>query len=107
MTGKCCIKYSNAICLPVNVDPTDKKQLLGALIIVRSRQSHRKIAKIINNTHLIRSSWDFHRTRLGQFPSESIYSIDSFKKLCKNNGLTLWAILKMIREGHKEQNKII
>jgi Holliday junction resolvase RusA-like endonuclease len=101
------IKYSNAICLPVNVDPTDKRQLLGALALVKSRQLQRKAAKIIYNSYLIRSSWDFHRTRLGQFPNESIYSIDSFKKLCKNNGLTLWAILKMIREGRKDQNKII
>lgn len=92
------IKYSNAICLPVNVDPSDKKQLLGALLLVKSRQSQRKIAKVINNTHLIRSSWDFHRTRLGQFSNESIYSIDSFKELCKNNGLTLWAIFQIIRE---------
>lgn len=99
------IQYVNAICLPINVELTDHKQLLGALLLVKSRQGQRTAAKIIRfiggnfDNYLVRSTWDFHRTRLNQFPSSNIYSLSSFKELCHNNGLTFLAILRLLREA--------
>ncbi|NMF61983.1 hypothetical protein DP113_10585 [Brasilonema octagenarum UFV-E1] len=99
------IQYANAICLPVNVEPTDHKQLLGALLLVKSRQRQRTAAKSIRfiggnvDNYLVLSPWDFHRTRLNEFPSSNIYSVSSFKELCRNNGLTFLAILRLMREA--------
>jgi Holliday junction resolvase RusA-like endonuclease len=98
------IQYANAICLPANVEPTDHKQLLRALLLVKSRQGQRTAAKIIRflgenvDNYLVRSTWDFHRTRLNQFPRSNIYSVSEFKELCRSNGLTFLAILRLLRE---------
>jgi Holliday junction resolvase RusA-like endonuclease len=99
------IKYTNAICLPVNVERTNHKQLLGALLLVKCRQRQRNGARLTKSLglnadkSLVYSNWDFHRTRLNQFPCSSIYSLSSFKELCRNNGLTFLVILGLLREA--------
>lgn len=103
------IQYANAMCLAVNVELTNHKQLLGALLIIKVRQGQRSAAKVMRfigtiGDYFILSTWDFHRTRLKQF-SSNIYSVSSFKKVCVNNGLTLLAILRLLRESRDKKQQ--
>lgn len=98
------IQYKNAVCLPINVDPADIRQLFAAWLEVRGRQLQRAVAKrkkalcSINYGYLIVLDWEFHRTRLNGFSSSSIYTIEEFKEFCRSNGLTFLTMFKLVRE---------
>jgi Holliday junction resolvase RusA-like endonuclease len=98
------VQYSNAICLTVNVDFTDQEQLFGTLFLLKNRQLSRTTARIMKligtnaDSYLVRSAWDFHRSRLNQF-SESVYSVLDFKEICRKNGLTFLSILRLLKKA--------
>lgn len=88
------IQYSDAICLPVNVNFNNPKDIISALILVYSRLEYRATANSfqdlgINLDHIfIKSAFDFHRTRLNQFlKMKNIYTLVDFEQKCLDSGL--------------------
>jgi len=94
------IQYAEAVCIPFNIDFSDIKNMMAALIIIKARAKQRGAAKKINalggnyDHYLVCSSWDVHRTRINGFDSQDIYQLSEFKQKCSENGLNFVALLR-------------
>jgi Holliday junction resolvase RusA-like endonuclease len=105
------IQYAGPVCLPLNVNFRNVKDMLGALILIHSRLLHRRAAKKIKTLGqdvdgmLIDSPWDVHRTRLGGFNTANIYRLSEFRKKCYENGLSWRRLLGLRREASKRGRK--
>lgn len=103
------VQYAGAVCLPLNVDFKNIKDMLGALFLIRARLRHRRTAGRIRDLGqnfdraLVVSSWDVHRTRLGGFNNASIYSLAKFRASCYENGLSWRRLLGSMREARKKR----
>lgn len=75
------IKYWGAMCIALNIDFSDKKSIFAACVIVQARKRHRRVARLIAvigayaDHYLVNSVFDFHRTRVGGFPVNTILTI--------------------------------
>lgn len=102
------VQYAGAVCLPLNVDFNNIKDMLGALLLIRGRLHHRRTAKSIRDLGqdfdraFVASSWDVHRTRLGGFNNANIYRLSEFRAKCCENGLSWRRLLGSIREARKK-----
>lgn len=103
------VQYTGAVCLPLNVDFKNIKDMLGALFLIRARLHHRRKAERIRDLGqnfdraLVVSSWDVHRTRLGGFNNANIYSLAKFRAKCSENGLSWRRLLGSMREAKKKR----
>lgn len=97
------IQYNNAICLPLNIDTTNMKDLIVAKIIIKSRLRLRKAANKIKmlgsdiDRYFVCSEYDFHRTRLNGFPNSQILTLVQLNGLCQNLGITVTKFLAFFR----------
>lgn len=88
------IQYNNAICLALNIDINNLKDLIVAKIIIKSRLKLRKAAGKIKTLGadmdrvFVCSEYDFHRTRLNGFPNNQILTLVQLNDLCQASGLT-------------------
>ena len=102
------VQYTGAICLPLNVDFNNIKDMLRALFLVHARLQHRRAAERIRDLGqnfdqaLVVSSWDVHRTRLGGFNNANIYSLSKFRAKCCESGLSWRRLLSLMREARKK-----
>lgn len=93
------VQYAGAVCVPMNINFNDPKEILGALVVIKARLRHRATAQKIRSLGgnidrmLVNSDWDIHRTRLKGFDSASIISVADLKKKCHENGFT-WKHLR-------------
>ncbi len=98
------IQYHNAICLPLNIDLSNLNDLFIAKILVHSKLKQRRTANQIRKNgfnadrYLVKSSWDYHRTRLNDFKKSDVIKLDDFNELCLNAGLTYYQLLKRYKE---------
>ncbi|GAB0061722.1 MULTISPECIES: RusA family crossover junction endodeoxyribonuclease [Pseudomonas] len=98
------IQYWNAMCVALNVDFADQKSIFCALFVVRARKIYRSMASWFRETganadrFLIQSTWEFHRTRVGGFPRESVLSMAQFNQRALNAGLD-WGALRKLRKA--------
>lgn len=80
------IQYSNATCMPINIDLNNKKDLLVAKIVLSTRNKSRKVAALLKSKGtssgniLMLSEYEFHRTRLSGFNQKSILTIQQVNK---------------------------
>lgn len=101
------VQYAGAVCLPLNVNFQNVKDMLGALILIHSRLRQRRVAEKMKtlgqdiDRMLVVSSWDVHRTRLGGFNNANIYKLSEFRKKCFENGLSWKNLLRFKREAAK------
>lgn len=104
------VQYSNATCMPLNVDFLSIKARLTALVLIKSRLNHRNIADRIKgfggnvDRMLVVSTWDIHRTRLSGFNPSNIYTLIQFKEKCRTTGLT-WKILLTTMRYYEKAHK--
>lgn len=103
------VRYAGAVCLPLNVDFNNIKDMLGALLVIRARLNHRRTAERIRgmgqnfDRALVVSSWDVHRTRLGGFSNATIYSLAEFRAKCREHGLSWRRLLGFLREARTKR----
>lgn len=103
------VQYSNAVCLPVNINFHEPKEILGALVVIKARRMHRATAQKINelgvnvDRMLVVSDWDIHRTRLNGFDKASVLSIVDLKRKCCEYGFT-WKLLRGMLQLAKNKN---
>jgi len=101
------VQYAGAVCLPLNVNFSNVKDMLGALILIHSRLIQRRVAEKIKalgqdvDRILVVSSWDVHRTRLGGFNNANIYKLSEFRTKCFEKGLSWKLLLRFKRESKK------
>jgi Holliday junction resolvase RusA-like endonuclease len=75
------IRYWNAMCVALNIDFTDRMAVFGACVVVQSRKRHRRLARRLAalgafaDQYLVGSTWDFHRTRVGNFPANTVLTV--------------------------------
>lgn len=92
------IQYSSAVCIPMNVDFSNMRDILGALAVIVFRRGQRRLAAEIRrqgddfDRALVNSTWEFHRTRLGGMDPARIYRMRDFLVKCYEHGLT-WRLL--------------
>lgn len=97
------IRYWDAMCVALNVDFADLRSVLGGCIIVQARKRHRRTARLLRllgasaDRFFVQSTWDFHRTRVGNFPPNVILSLDEFKQKILHAGLTRVGLRKLLR----------
>ncbi|MGC2237767.1 MAG: hypothetical protein WA584_16505 [Pyrinomonadaceae bacterium] len=102
------VRYNNAICLPINIDTTSRKDLIWAKIVIKSRLKLRKLAVKIKSlggdfdNYLVRSEYDFHRTRLNEFPNNQIITTDQLNIFCRNVGITIKDFIHFFRSKNKK-----
>ncbi len=102
------VQYAGAVCLPLNVDFNNVKDMLAALFLIRVRLKSRRTAERIKSLGqnfdraLVVSSWDVHRTRLGGFNNANIYSLSKFCAKCRENGLSWRRLLEFMRQTKKK-----
>ncbi|WP_338648532.1 RusA family crossover junction endodeoxyribonuclease [Flavobacterium sp. KS-LB2] len=96
------IQYSNATCMPLNIDLNSKKDLFVAKILIASRNKLRKAASIIKSKgtnvdkYFVCSEYEFHRTRLSGFNSKSILTTDQVNKAIKNVNIKFSDVRKIL-----------
>ena len=106
------IQYDGAICMPMNLDINNIKDLFYAKFIIHTKKKTRRFAQKFRRYkkymygHLICSNRDFHRTRINKFRTETIYSNNELNKLCLTKGLTFIQLINEIRHL-KTKNEII
>lgn len=99
------IKYWDAMCVALNLDFGDLRSVFSACVVVQARKRHRRTARRLRELgaqadhYLVQSTWDFHRTRIGNFPPNSILSLGQFKKRVLDAGLTRLGLRKLLRPG--------
>ncbi|PHV03818.1 hypothetical protein CSQ96_29060 [Janthinobacterium sp. BJB412] len=97
------IRYWDAMCVALNVDFDDQRSVLGACIVVQARKKHRRTARRLRqlgadaDRFLVNSTWDFHRTRLGNFSPRNILTLDQFKQRVHDSGLTRLGLRQLRR----------
>lgn len=97
------IRYWDAMCVALNLDFADLKSILAACVVVQARKRHRRMARRLRDLgapadhHLVQSTWDFHRTRIGNFPANSILSLTQFKQRVLDAGLTKLGLRRLRR----------
>lgn len=97
------IRYWDAMCVALNVDFADLRSVLSASFIVQVRKRHRRTARRLRllgapaDRFFVESTWDFHRTRVGNFPANNILSLDQFKQKILHAGLTRFDVRKLLR----------
>lgn len=97
------IQYSNATCLPLNLDLNSKKDLLVAKIMIGSRNKLRKAASIFKmkgtnvDNYFVCSEYEFHRTRLSGFNSKSILTIQQINQAILNINIKLSDIKNFLK----------
>jgi len=102
------IQYDKAICMPLNIDYYSIKSLFTTKLLIHSKRKIRKLAKISKDSGvnvdgtLIRSEWDFHKSRLNGFDRNDILTIDEFNKICLERSLTFSELMKMIKKTAKK-----
>jgi Holliday junction resolvase RusA-like endonuclease len=75
------IRYWNAMCVALNVDFTDRMAVFGACVVVQARKKHRRLARrlatfgAVADQYLVGSTFDFHRTRVGNFPANIVLTV--------------------------------
>ncbi len=88
------IQYSNAICMPLNLDLKSKKDLLVAKVLIILRNKTRatsylfKTKGVNGDNFMIRSEYEFHRTRLSGFNPENILTTQQINEEIKNIHIT-------------------
>ncbi len=87
------VRYWNAMCVALNVDFDDMMSVLGACLVIQARKRHRRTARRRElggqaDRFLVSSTWDFHRTRLGNFSPRTVLTLDQFKQRVRDSGLT-------------------
>lgn len=103
------VQYAGAVCIPLNVNFNEIKDMLGALFVIRGRLRHRRTAARIRalgedfDRALVVSSWDVHRTRLGGFSNDRIYRLPEFRAKCRESGLSWRRLLGLLREARKRR----
>jgi len=103
------VQYAGAVCLPLNVNFHNIKDMVMALLLIRARLRDRRAAGRIRDLGhnldraLVVSSWDVHRTRLGGFDNANIYSLADFRAKCYENGLSWRRLLSFMREARKKR----
>lgn len=103
------VQYAGAVCLPLNVDFHNIKDMIVALLSIHARLRHRKVAATIRalgqdfDRALVLSSWDVHRTRLGGFNKAKIYKLPEFRAKCHESGLSWNRLLASLRETRKKR----
>jgi Holliday junction resolvase RusA-like endonuclease len=96
------IRYWDAMCVALNVDFNDLRSVLGACVVVQARKRHRRTARRLRQLgaqadhFLVNSTWDFHRTRLGNFAPQNILTLDQFKRRVRDAGLTRLGLRKLL-----------
>jgi Holliday junction resolvase RusA-like endonuclease len=104
------IKYWDAMCVALNVDFSDLKSVLGASVVVQARKRHRRVARLIRqlggevDRFLVQSTWDFHRTRVGNFHPSKILTMEQFKKKIREVGLTRVEFRKILKLKRKSSS---
>lgn len=97
------IRYWDAMCVALNVDFDDLRSVLGARIVLQARKRHRRTARRIRelggqaDRFLVNSTWDFHRTRLGNFAPQNILTLDQFKRRMLVAGLNRLGVRRLLR----------
>lgn len=97
------IRYWDAMCVVLNVDFADLRSVLGGCIIVQARKRQRRAARLLRrlgapaDRFFVESTWDFHRTRVGNFPPNVVLSLDQFKQKILKTGLTRLGLRKLLR----------
>lgn len=122
LNNECClqkenlyfVQYASAVCIPLNINFNEPKEILGALVVLSARRSQRATAKRIRSRGvnldriLVDSDWDIHKTRLNGFDKTSIISVLDLKKKCLEHGFT-WRVLRSMwrptRDNHVEEAK--
>lgn len=98
------VQYAGATCLPLNVNFSSFKEMIGALLLIRARLRQRRAAEHIKHLGqdvdrmLVVSSWDVHRTRLGGFDNAKIFKLSEFRTKCCESGLSWRRLLHYVRE---------
>lgn len=96
------IRYWDAMCVAFNVDFDDLRSVFGACVVVQARKRHRRTARRLRQLggqadhFLVNSTWDFHRTRLGNFAPNSILTLGQFKQRVLNAGLTRLGLRQLL-----------
>lgn len=96
------IRYWDAMCVGLNVDFNELRSVLGACVVVQARKRHRRTARRLRqlgaqaDRFLVNSTWDFHRTRLGNFAPQNILTLDQFKRRVRDAGLTRLGLRKLL-----------
>ncbi|MDN2713703.1 RusA family crossover junction endodeoxyribonuclease [Janthinobacterium sp. SUN120] len=97
------IRYWGAMCVALNVDFDDLRSVLAACVALQARKRHRRTARRIHelggqaDSFLVNSTWDFHRTRLGNFGPQIILTLDQFKRRVFVAGLNRLGVRKLLR----------
>jgi Holliday junction resolvase RusA-like endonuclease len=97
------IRYWDAMCIALNVNFGDLRSVIGACIVIQARKRHRRTARRMRDLggqadrFLLNSTWDFHRTRLGNFAPQNILTLDQFKRRVLDAGLTRLGLRKFLR----------
>ena len=97
------IQYSNATCLPLNLDLASKKDLLTAKVLISSRNKLRKAASVFKtkganvDNYFVCSEYEFHRTRLSGFNSKSILTIQQINQAILNLNIKLSDIKNLFK----------
>jgi Holliday junction resolvase RusA-like endonuclease len=97
------VQYSNAMCIPVNIDMASIKDAIVAKIIIKSRLRLRKAAKKIKDLgsdidrYFVCSEHDYHRTRLNLFPDNQILTISQLNEHCIKLGMTIKDFIAFFR----------
>ena len=97
------VRYWNAMCVALNLDFTDLKSILAACVVVQMRKRYRRTARRLHqlnapaDKYLVQSTWDFHRTRVGNFPPHCILSLPQFQQRVLAAGLNRFSLRKLRR----------
>lgn len=103
------IQYDNAICMPLNIETSNMNNLFNNKIILHVKKKRRTLSKRLKQKgrnfdyYLKLSTYDFHRTRLGNFNKSKILSLDEFNELCMNQGLTFKKLIELKRVGDQQK----
>lgn len=97
------IQYAGSICLPVNYNTSDLKDLFAVQLLIKNRLKLRKVAQRLKTVganvdrYLVFSEFDFHRTRLNDFPKSQILTKEEFNKQCSLSGLSFRKLIEMFK----------
>lgn len=94
-------KQMYALC---HFDESDIMSLYYALVLhhgqLRSRKRNNDISHKHPNHEFNLTQFNlFHRTRLKDIPNNKIYTMDNFKQLCSNTGLSYRKLLEIVRKS--------
>nr|WP_315224855.1 RusA family crossover junction endodeoxyribonuclease [uncultured Flavobacterium sp.] len=105
------VQYSNATCMPLNIDLNSKKDLLVAKITIASRNKLRQVASLFKSKgtnidrYFICSEYEFHRTRLSGFNSKSILTTEQINKAITNIHIKFSDIKKILKNNTADSSK--